>query len=225
MFERITSDPKNKENLTILSQPPKGPWVITLDNFLTDEECDTLIRLGDERGYERSRDVGEKKFDGSYDSKESKDRTSTNAWCVEECYEHEVTQNILEKITNYTEIPEENYEFLQLLQYEENQQYKSHHDYIDHHTARAPGVRIMTVFLYLNDVEAGGGTHFSDLDITVGPKRGRVLLWPSVLDSNPDAKDFKTHHAALPVEAGIKYGANAWVHQRDFKTAYRKSCV
>ena len=49
------------------------------------------------------------------------------------------------------------------------------------------------------------------------PKRGRVLIWPSVLDDDPNEKDDRTDHQALPVEAGKKYGANAWLHMRDFK--------
>ena len=62
--------------------------------------------------------------------------------------------------------------------------------------------------MYLNDVEAGGGTNFDKLDITVMPKRGRALLWPNVLDESPHTKDDRTTHQALPVEKGIKYGAN-----------------
>lgn len=62
------------------------------------------------------------------------------------------------------------------------------------------------VFLYLNDVEEGGGTHFSSLGITVQPKVGRAVIWPSVLDHNPDAKDHRTNHEALPVIRGVKYG-------------------
>ena len=75
-----------------------------------------------------------------------------------------------------------------------------------------------------NDVEAGGGTNFPDLNITVMPKRGRVLIWPSVLNETPNEKDFRTDHQALPVEAGIKYGANAWLHMRDFKSANDRGC-
>ena len=67
----------------------------------------------------------------------------------------------------------------------------------------------MTVFLYLNDVEEGGGTRFTELDITVQPKRGRALLWPSVLDQWPNHEDPSTNHEALPVIKGVKYGANA----------------
>jgi prolyl 4-hydroxylase len=89
---------------------------------------------------------------------------------------------------------------------------------------RQQGVRILTVYLYLNDVEAGGGTNFNKLDITVMPKRGRALLWPSVKNDKPDKKDGRTMHQALPVEAGIKYGANAWFHMRDFKAPNDNGC-
>jgi prolyl 4-hydroxylase len=78
-------------------------------------------------------------------------------------------------------------------------------------------VRILHVtgFLYLSDVEEGGGTNFPSLDLTVEPKRGRALLWQSVLDEDPHDFDPRTYHQALPVIHGIKYGANAWFHQRD----------
>jgi prolyl 4-hydroxylase len=76
------------------------------------------------------------------------------------------------------------------------------------------GPRILTVYIYLNDVQKGGGTNFEELDVTVLPKRGRVLIWPSVYDQSVNEKDRRTMHAAMPVEAGIKYGANAWFHLR-----------
>ena len=69
----------------------------------------------------------------------------------------------------------------------------------------------MTVFLYLNDVEEGGGTYFKDLDITVQPKTGRAVVWPSVRDEFPDRKDPRTSHEALPVKKGIKYGGKKYI--------------
>lgn len=62
MFERITTDPfyLEKYTPTILSRPPKGPWVITMENVATEEECQRMIELGAARGYERSADVGER---------------------------------------------------------------------------------------------------------------------------------------------------------------------
>ena len=90
---------------------------------------------------------------------------------------------------------------------------------------RQQGVRILTVYLYLNEVEEGGGTNFDVLGLTVMPKRGRVLIWPSVLNEDPWKEDHRTSHQALPVEKGIKYGANAWFHMRDFKTPNINGCM
>lgn len=84
--------------------------------------------------------------------------------------------------------------------------YESHHDYIPIDKKRQIGPRILTVYLYLNDVEEGGGTYFSELDITVMPKLGRAVLWPSVLNDEPEKKDRRTRHQALPVTKGEKYG-------------------
>ena len=59
---------------------------------------------------------------------------------------------------------------------------------------------------------------------TVEPKRGRALVWPSVLNEYPNECDDRTEHAALPVLAGEKYGANVWIHQRNFKESHKKQC-
>lgn len=218
-FEGLTTDPAYQQyQPTIISRPgmlnPKtnsSPWIVVLDNFLTDEECDKMIELGAEQGYQRSLDVGDETFDGSVGLKENERRTSVNAWCLPPCYDHPTTKQVIGKIENVTGISESHSEYLQLLKYEKGQYYESHHDFPPYTLKRPQGPRILTVFLYLNDVEAGGGTRFTDLDLTVMPKKGRALLWPSVLDENPMAIDMRMHHEALAVEKGVKYGANAWV--------------
>ena len=82
-----------------------------------------------------------------------------------------------------------------------------------------------TRFLYLNDVPAGGGTKFPQLGVEVQPKRGRAVLWPSVLDENPMLIDQRTTHSAEKVVEGQKFGANAWLHQFDFKGPNMKGCT
>ena len=197
------------ENNCAASLAPDGPWIVLLDDFLTPIECDTLIQLGTDRGYEQSTNVGARQYDGSYAGVESTDRTSHNTWCVEECWNHKVVQDIHKRLEYLTGVPSINYEYLQLLRYEEGQFYGRHHDFIEHHIDRAPGPRALTVFMYLNDVEAGGGTHFTDVNVTVKPKRGSIVIWPSVLDEEPMKMDERTHHTAQPVEAGIKFGTSA----------------
>ncbi len=125
MFERLTTEPYYVEKYepAILSQPPEGPWVITLENVMTKQQCQRLIRLGADRGYTRSKTRGREQFDGKFASKVSELRSSHNAWCQEECFRDETTQTVLENLENITGIPDANSEYLQLLRYEETQQY------------------------------------------------------------------------------------------------------
>ena len=197
-----------------------------MDDFITPHECQSLIELGAIQGYLRSEDVGtELKFDGSITSVKSHGRTSENAWCVDACYANTTTSHVLDKLHQLTNIPEDHGEYLQLLKYEKGQFYQRHHDYITLDLKRPQGVRILTVFLYLNTMEPnqGGGTNFPLVNggITVQPKQGRAVIWPSVMNSDPHAIDDRTLHQALPVREGIKYGANAWIHARDFKTPHK----
>jgi prolyl 4-hydroxylase len=202
-----------------------GPWVVILDNFISDEEADRLIELGALEGYERSSDVGKMRFDGTFENNVNNGRTSENAWCQNACYNDTVAQKVIHRIAQVTNIPEENSEYLQLLRYQEGQYYQTHHDLIGHQLNRQPGVRIMTFYMYLNDVEEGGGTQFPKLGpLTVMPKKGRALIWPSVLDEDPDKMDKRMDHQAMPVIKGVKYGANAWIHQRDFKGPNKNGC-
>ena len=49
--------------------------------------------------------------------------------------------------------------------------YRRHHDSSEHKKNDAAGHRILTFFLYLNDVDDGGETRFTTLDIDVKPKK------------------------------------------------------
>jgi len=223
MFEHLISEPiASKHPVTIYS---RDPWVITLDDVVSEEEAKRLIELGGILGYDRSEDVGALQADGSYGSIVSEGRTSSNAWCLDKCYEDPLARQAMDRLSELTMIEEKHSEYLQLLRYEPGQFYENHHDYIGHNIDNQQGVRVLTAYLYLNDVEAGGGTMFSGLNITVMPKRGRALFWPSVRNDSPNEKDPRTNHEALPVEAGVKYGANGWYHQYDFKTPFDIGCT
>jgi prolyl 4-hydroxylase len=226
LFQKIAYSPEYQQyEPVVVSKPPEGPWMLMFENALSEAEAERLIELGGIQGYERSADVGIEKTDGTHEKKVNNGRTSTNAWCIGECMDDPVAQTVMARIENITGIPEPNSENLQLLRYEEDQFYQVHSDYIPYHTERPCGVRILTFYMYLNDVEEGGGTNFPNANnVTVTPKRGRAVLWPSVLDEDPHRKDYRTNHQALPVIKGVKYGANAWIHQRDFKAANTMGC-
>jgi prolyl 4-hydroxylase len=193
-----------------------GPWIVSFENFISDEEADALIAAGAKRGYERSADVGIELPDGTHEDEVNDGRTSENAWCDKDiCESNPVIMPVIERIATVTGTHRDNHEDLQLLRYEPGQFYNQHHDYIEYQQGLPCGVRMLTLFLYLNDVEEGGGTSFplvnDEEGIVVQPKKGNALLWPSVLDEDPEKKDGRTDHEALPVLKGIKYGKFPYV--------------
>ena len=66
--------------------------------------------------------------------------------------------------------------------------------------------------------------NFPLLNVTVRPKRGRALIWPSVLDADPRMRDTRTDHEAVEVRRGVKYAANYWLHMFDFQAAVTQNC-
>jgi prolyl 4-hydroxylase len=224
VHSRPSSEPSTK--VSAASDRTLPPWVVTFEDFVTQEEADAMIQHGYKFVYKRSEDVGKERFDGTHDSVKSERRTSENAWCshTKGCRGLDVPQRLHNRISKVLGIPPENSEDFQLLKYETGQFYRTHHDFIPHQVDRQCGPRVLTFFLYLSDVEEGGGTNFPDLNITVYPKRGRALLWPSVYNFDPMVKDGRFMHQALDVIKGTKFAANAWIHMYDYVSAQAKGC-
>jgi len=220
MFNNIEAEFGDRYKVTVHS---RDPWVVTFDDFMTDQETSSIIRVVDK--WERSTDTGQANEFGEVGRVLSQGRTSSNAWCREQCEADPDVRRVMNKIAEVTRVPIGNYESFQILRYEEGQYYRSHHDYGAQQKLLASGPRILTFFLYLSDVEEGGETSFTNLGMKVKPKRGRALLWPSTLDSNPEEQEPRTHHAAERVVKGLKYAANAWIHLYDFRIPNLWGCT
>jgi len=230
-FARILRDFPELQPEEISSDPP----VILFHNFLSVAETDAFVKHGRGR-YEKSLGVG-MKADGTMGDVATEIRTSSHGWCQHPgCLNDEHVQRVVARVADLTQTPSTNAEFAQLVYYhacdeaagEKCAFYRRHSDYIEGDEFKLPGVRIYTLFTYLNDVPSGGGTRFTDLPsgpVTFQPQRGKAILWPSVLESSPHEKDDRTHHEALPVTAGEKFGANFWIHQYDFKGPHAKGCT
>ena len=112
-----------------------------------------------------------------------------------------------------------------LLKIAKNQFYRSHHDSSNNKDDSPAGHRILTFFLYLSDVEEGGETYFNRLGLAVKPKLGRALVWPSVLNDQPNRWDPRMFHEAKDVIKGTKYAANHWIHLNDYVTPNIWGCT
>ncbi len=210
MFGRAASSLFAKYSPRVLR---RDPWVIVFDDFLSATESDAIIRLAEGRW---SRSVA---GDGIQPV-----RTSSTAWCDSSgCLNHPLIAPLHERISNLTLVPPQNAEFMQVLRYETGQFYKTHHDQNSPATSYW-GPRMYTFFMYLSDGVEGGHTRFPRLNISVAPKRGRAVLWPSVLDSDPLERDDRTEHESVTVDGGVKFGANYWLHMYDFRAANKRGC-
>ena len=72
--------------------------------------------------------------------------------------------------------------------------------------------RQVSVIIYLNDVKEGGGTTFERLGLTVQPRKGRVLLFPS---------NILFYHKGDPPISESKYIIVSWIHFDGSGHAYR----
>ena len=66
------------------------------------------------------------------------------------------------------------------------------------------GNRIATWLTYMSDVDYGGATVFTQMGVTLRPKRGAAAFWYNLFRNGEG--DEMTRHAACPVLAGTKWG-------------------
>jgi len=190
------------------------PRVKLIHDFLSADECETMIAEGGGR-FEASRVVGAKG-----ENEGSAARTSSGTFLI---HRSELIRRIETRIARVTQLPQENGEAFYLLRYQAGQEYKLHPDYFATDTPEAlqvvrnaGGQRVATFFVYLSDVDAGGGTYFQHGSITVQAKRGQALFW---WDALTDGKvDPASWHAGLPVVNGTKYCLTKWIRQQAFGT-------
>ncbi|WP_420474927.1 2OG-Fe(II) oxygenase [Noviherbaspirillum sp. ST9] len=191
----------------------RTPRVVLLGGLLSDEECNDLIAYGQTR-LERSPVVSDA------DGKTQVHAHRTSRGAMMQRGETELVRRIEARLAAVTRWPVENGEGLQMLQYEKGNEYRPHYDWFDaslpgprKHLERG-GQRVGTIVMYLSDVEAGGGTSFPNIGLTVQPKKGSAVFF-----ANTDAyrvPDQKTLHAGEPVERGVKYIATKWLRERAY---------
>lgn len=102
--------------------------------------------------------------------------------------------------------------------YAVGQEFKPHTDYFepggldfDRYCSIA-GNRTWTCMIYLNDVEAGGGTRFKVIGKTFQPETGKLVCWNNKrLDGRPNPN---TLHHGMKVRKGVKYVITKWYRER-----------
>ncbi|KAL1540688.1 procollagen-proline 4-dioxygenase [Salvia divinorum] len=204
------------------------PRASIFHHFLSIEECEYLISIAQPH-MEKSTVVDTE----TGKSRDSRVRTSYGTFLARG--RDKIVQRIEKRIADFTFLPVEHGEGLQVLHYEEGQKYEPHYDYfLDEYNTRNGGQRIATVLMYLSDVEEGGETvfpaakgNFSSVPywnelsecgkggLSVKPKMGDALLFWSM---KPDATlDSSSLHAGCPVIKGNKWSSTKWIRVHEHK--------
>jgi len=197
---------KIAENVTLMSA---NPIIYVVSNFLTDEECDAFIDHG--MGHMQRATVIS---DGDHEIHDS--RTNTFNWIPHNANEtiHEVSK----RFSILVQMPINNAEQFQLVHYGPGTEYKPHFDSFDKNTDEGRknwfpgGQRLITALAYLNDVEEGGETDFPEMDISVKPNKGDVVVFHNCIDGTSEIHP-NSLHGGSPVVKGEKWAVNLWFRQ------------
>ncbi|KAL6591548.1 hypothetical protein ACP70R_050051 [Stipagrostis hirtigluma subsp. patula] len=204
------------------------PRAFVYHNFLSKEECEYLIGLAKPH-------MAKSTVVDSTTGKSKDSRVRTSSGMFLQRGRDKVIRAIEKRIADYTFIPAEHGEGLQVLHYEVGQKYEPHFDYfLDEYNTKNGGQRMATMLMYLSDVEEGGETIFPDANVNssslpwynelsecarkglaIKPKMGDALLFWSM---KPDATlDPLSLHGGCPVIRGNKWSSTKWMHIHEYK--------
>lgn len=186
-------------------------YVITIPNFLSRDECESLAAAGMKKGLEVSEVGGGTEKDPAKLDLDS--RKSRQTWFVGG--EHPVSDKLREKTKDFLSsrtpsVGQYSMEDIQVARYTKGGYYYHHFDGDDCTDDCPANQRICTMLVYLKAPESGGETDFPALKKSVTPRQGTaVFFWVS----NPKNLQLykQTLHAGMPVQKGVKMIATQWI--------------
>jgi prolyl 4-hydroxylase len=174
--------------------------------FLDPAECAGLIALIDRE--RRPSTIADPNGDDYFRTSETCDLDSADP----------LVAALIARLAQVSGIDPAHGEPLQGQRYAVGQEFKPHTDFFEPGGAdyerycSVAGQRSWTFMVYLNRVEAGGGTRFRHIDKIVQPEPGKLLAWNNRL---PDGTgNPATLHHAMKVRKGVKYVITRWYREK-----------
>nr|WP_298926773.1 2OG-Fe(II) oxygenase [uncultured Erythrobacter sp.] len=201
--ERLEADPG------VYQIPTDRADMYAIGEFLTAAECTRLCGMIDDVAKPSSlHEIG---YESGFRTSYSGDLDPMDSFVM----------GISRRIDDLLGLPSRVGEAVQGQRYLPGQQFKPHNDwfystekYWELERKRG-GQRSWTAMAYLNEVEQGGGTHFTEIGINIEPKPGVLLVWNNAKPDGSPNQD--TMHAGTPVLAGTKYVITKWYRTRTWK--------
>lgn len=198
--KRLEADPQ------AYKVPTEKAEIFAIGDFLNPAECRRFIELVDLTAQPS------KLFDTDYSSGF---RTSYSG----DLDPHDsFVKGVSRRIDDLLGIRAELGESIQGQRYLPGQEFKPHNDWFypdqPHWKVekKRGGQRSWTAMIFLNEVEQGGETHFTEVGIKIEPKPGVLLAWNN---ATPEGlPNLATMHAGTPVIEGAKYVLTKWYRTR-----------
>ena len=156
--------------------------VFEIEDFLTHEQCDSIIENSIKKGLIDSPIVD----DRGMQVIDLEIRQSKQAWLVDTG--NTAVEQFSVKVEQLTRLPKANQEDLQVVSYTPSGFYRHHYDASFHPDVvrrmnHGCGPRIYTLLVYLNDDFQGGETEFMILKKRVQPKKGKAIFFQNIDDA------------------------------------------
>lgn len=226
--EVVTALQEQVESLPLAELPQNRPLTIrqvcfdfpvfTIENFLSPTECQALIKLGEPTLKQSTAVENDKLVIRKY-------RNSWTGFISQsgKPSTHPIVNRVLTQVSVLSGYPIEHLESINIVRYRPGEQYKAHFDSFEPDNVNImgrEGQRIMTFFVYLNDVpeECGGATYFPNVNLRVQPKVGSCTVWFNT-DPTGKLRYPKSFHGGQKIRATpnypnpVKYALNIWVRQ------------
>ncbi len=194
-----------------------SPKIYTITNFLNDDDCKHFINISRDK-------IKPALVSGDKQGFVSNGRTGQNHWIIHNT--DNITKMIGEKIAQQVGIPLENAEAFQVIYYDKTQEYRQYYDgwlfdgsEKSRRNMKYGGQRMKTALVYLNDVEEGGGTKFTKLNLEVNAEKGKLLVFENVY-SGTNKRHELSEHAGMPVIEGEKWAFNLWFREESREKLY-----
>lgn len=182
-------------------------WITTYDDVISSEFCDKCISLFNDPSSAKGEHKEYWRRCKEYTSLDASPLWNELKSIIKQSYDRyrkEHASGVL-NYANFLEAPN-------MFRYDPNPEtpniFNDHADCWNFPTA----TRQISIILYLNDVEEGGGTTFPKLEVSIKPKRGRILLFPSSFTY--------IHRGDAPI-SNPKYIIVSWFHFDGQGHAYR----
>lgn len=174
-----------------------------IEEVLDPRTCDELIRISETGAKFRPSAIRATETTDDESEKVDRVRRSSDSIVID-FGAFAFIDAVYEKITRLIGCEISQLEPMQVVRYGPGDRFQPHHDADD--TLR----RRKTVLVYLNDRFDGGYTYFPMIETAIQPLTGAALIFDNIDLAGELIPE--SLHESTPIQSGVKYVCNVWVH-------------